>query len=317
MFLQTPSYHAATLIYVDVETISTSSIDELSQAVETANARTITFKQLISTPLVLSPVAEGLILGISGEMLASHVTAQSALDTSILEINVTWSDPETAATIANRIATEAISTFALAAGTPSHLKLIQVQPAVAPTAPITPNPPLLLGLAIFGGLLLGSALVLFRQGWTRTIYSVEQIEAATTIPILATARSGESAETDLIAGIIQTAKRFREVHSIALVSAGERPGKSVLSERLSLALGDRYTVVDSPARLGSREALESPDRVDSAVVVVCLGKDTIPGINVVLAQLELLAVPAGGIIVLTQNGSVPLGRFARSPRDDR
>ena len=297
---QSPEYRATTRIYVDVITPTDATSYGLSLANGVAQSRTITFKELVSTPLILDGVLNNLQLDITVDELASHVTAQSALDTAIVDIFVDWSEPEMATLIANEIGTEVITVLGGDENAASPLRLVQAQPARLPTAPSTPNPTLMLGFAAFGGLLLGAAFALLSQGFQRRIYSVEQL-AAFPVPVLGMVAPDQHTALRSLAGTLMSADRLKHARTVAVVSAEARPEKAEIAHNLAVSLADMaedFTIIDSPARLAQREPIENPDRIDIALVMVTLGQDSTPGITTTLDHLELLGVSVGGFVLV-------------------
>lgn len=297
---QEPEYQAVTRIYVDVETTPEASSYALSQANRLAQIRTITFKALVPSRLILDDVVTELNLDVTAEQLAPAVSAVSALDTSIIDINVVWDEPRMAAKIANSIADEMISEL----GSDQQqgataLVLEQAQPAVVPKQKATPNAVLLLGLAGFGGLLLGSAIVLIIQGYRRRIYSAQQIAPLTSAPLLGVVSPGQPNAIAHIAKTLTSAERFAGVRTIAVVSPGGHREKTDVAAQLSSSLPADFVVVDSPARLALREPVDNPASMDGALVVVTLGRDSEPDLTTTLTQLELLGVSVTGVIVTT------------------
>ena len=300
---QTPEYRASTLVYVDVEPPSGASFYALNQATRVAQNRTITFKELVATGYILNGVVQKLALDVTADDLASHVTALSALDTSIVEVTVVWSEPTMTARIANAIAAEMISQLPPQGIGPASLTLKQAQPAVVPRSPSAPNTALILGLALLGGLLLGCAIVLIRQGFVRRIYSTDQVKALSNAPILGVVTPGHTTEITNIANIAKTivsAPGFSGVRTLAVVSTRPRAEKSEVSRLLSETLSVEHSIVivDSTATLANRESVEDPGSIDVALVVVVLGQDSTPEFSKMMAQLELLGLTVGGLILM-------------------
>ena len=300
---QTPEYRASTLVYVDVEPPSGASFYALNQATRVAQNRTITFKELVTTGYILNGVVQKLALDVTADDLASHVTALSALDTSIVEVTVVWSEPTMTARIANAIAAEMISQLPPQGIGPSSLTLKQAQPAVVPRSPSAPNTALILGLALLGGLLLGCAIVLIRQGFVRRIYSTDQVKALSNAPILGVVTPGHTTEITNIANIAKTivsAPGFSGVRTLAVISTRPRAEKSEVSRLLSETLSVEHSIVivDSTATLANRESVEDPGSIDVALVVVVLGQDSTPEFSKMMAQLELLGLTVGGLILM-------------------
>lgn len=297
---QEPEYRATTKIYVEVQAPGYASPTSLSQADRAAKNRTITFKELAGTKLILGSVVDELALDVSAEELAPHVTALSALDTAIIQITVSWGEPQQAAEIANAIATRTISLLGSEDIGVSSLHLVQAQPAVVPAGPSSPNLAVILGLAGFGGLLLGVAIVLIRQGMVRRIYSLEHLESVTDYPILGhirtpSRRRAPGLDVHHLAQTLQSAGQFHGTDTYVVVSTKPTPAKSEFVHRLAAELPD-VEMVQSSARLADREPLELGSPLDPALVIVALGQDTTDEFNTMMSQLDLFGVPIAGIV---------------------
>lgn len=300
--LQAPEYTSLTRIYVDVETPSSASTYELSLANRTAQIQTITYKSLIATPLVLEGVTRNLSLGVTPTELASHVTAQSALDTSIIDITVVWPEPEMAAMIANEVAAEAISVLGDDANVSSRLTLVQAQSAVVPAALSSPNPIFLLGLAGFAGFLLGATIVVLRQGFYRRILFADQLAEFSDVPVLAVLDRNSHHEIQGVAETILSAKRFDTVRTIAVVSPLGHVEPAEITKDLSIALADSardFSVIACPAKLARQQSINNPQHLDVAFLAIARGRDTFQGVKASLDHLDLLGVNVGGMILVT------------------
>ncbi|GAA3735526.1 hypothetical protein GCM10022239_09460 [Leifsonia bigeumensis] len=139
-----------------------ASKEALQEAVTYANFRTITYKALVTTGLVLDKVIDELDLSQSADELAEHVTALSALDTTVIEIIVSWPNARGAADVANSIARHTVDELSEFGGAVS-IDLVQVSDASAAKAPAVPNPALSLGLAVFAALWLALGWLVARH----------------------------------------------------------------------------------------------------------------------------------------------------------
>src|SRR5699024_4266082 len=90
-FLQTPLYSATAKVFVSPQ--SAATVSDLVQGNAFSVQRVRTYSDLVSTPLVLSPVIRQLDLDITPELLAKRIMASAPLDTSIIAITVNDTDP--------------------------------------------------------------------------------------------------------------------------------------------------------------------------------------------------------------------------------
>lgn len=154
--IQQPSYRATALVHVEAGLPENASKVALDAAVAYAKFRTITYKALVTTGIVLDKVIDELALTDSTDELAEHVVALSELDTTAIEIIVSWPDAQGAAEIANSIARHTVDQFSESNGVVS-INLFQVSEASAAEAPTVPNAALSIGLAVFAALWLSLA----------------------------------------------------------------------------------------------------------------------------------------------------------------
>ncbi|MCC6756071.1 MAG: polysaccharide biosynthesis tyrosine autokinase [Solirubrobacterales bacterium] len=104
---QTPLYSATATLFVNP---GQSTTDSSFNAVQTGQRLATTYQQLVVTEPVLQPVIEQLQLPYSVSELKANVSASIVRDTQLLKVSVSDSSPETAALIANAVATS-FSTF--------------------------------------------------------------------------------------------------------------------------------------------------------------------------------------------------------------
>lgn len=154
--VQQPSYRATSIVQVKAGLPENASREALNAAAAYAKFRTITYKALVTTGVVLDKVIDELALPDSSDDLAEHVVALSALDTTTIEIIVSWPDAQGAAEVANSIARHAVDQFSESNGVVS-ISLSQVSKATAAEAPAIPNAALSIGLAVFAALWLSLA----------------------------------------------------------------------------------------------------------------------------------------------------------------
>lgn len=160
--IQPPSYRATAIVHVKAGMPADASTEALKEAVTYANFRTITYEALATTGLVLDKVIDELSLSQSTDELAGHVTVLSALDTTVLEIIVSWPDAQGAADVANSIARHTIDELSEPDGAVT-IELVQVTEASAAKAPAVPNPALSIGLAVFAALWLSLGWLIVRD----------------------------------------------------------------------------------------------------------------------------------------------------------
>jgi len=173
--------------------VSTSGAQDSGQLLQGSSftqQRVKSYAQLLDTPKVLSPVIQELALDVTSERLARSVTATVPLDTVLIDVAVSDSDPARAASIAGAIGKylpaavgdlESVSTDKA-----SPVKVTVVQPPTTETTPVTPRPARDLPLALLLGLALGFGLAMLRDRLDTTIKGQRDLEEVTDSTVIGT-----------------------------------------------------------------------------------------------------------------------------------
>lgn len=275
--LSTPKYDATTQIYVSVRGES-GAVGELAQGSSLARQSVATYAGIVTTESVLGPVVDTLRLKETSTQLAAQVSASAPANQSLINITVTDSDPEQAATLANAIGQSLTSVIEnqLEAGTgddtPSLVSLSTVQPALVPTVPSSPNLRLNLVLGALVGLALGVGFAVLRSTLDTRIHSADDIEQVTDAPLLGGITFDPEAKSRPL--VVQAdphsprAESFRTLRTnlqflavnngaekrgraFVVSSAGPSEGKSTTTANLAVALsetGSRVLLIDGDLR---------------------------------------------------------------------
>ncbi|MEU4361781.1 polysaccharide biosynthesis tyrosine autokinase [Promicromonospora sp. NPDC023987] len=173
-----PSYTATAKVYVSLNTGESTS--DLLQGSTYVKNLIESYAALTDMPVVLDPVADDLDPDLTGRELAKAVTADSPLNTSIIEIKVVDGAPERAAEIANAVAQQLSSTVVdLSPATPSggqSIAVTVVSPAEVPQFPSAPRTRLLTAAGGAVGLALSIAMVLLWAVLDTRIRSAKDLE---------------------------------------------------------------------------------------------------------------------------------------------
>ena len=106
-FFVKPLYKGSTSLVLSkpTSTVSTTSTDSITQSDVLLNQKLVsTYGEIIKSRAVAKEVIDELQLPLKEEQLMAKITVNSKKDTELLEISVLYSDPETAAKIANSLA---------------------------------------------------------------------------------------------------------------------------------------------------------------------------------------------------------------------
>jgi capsular exopolysaccharide synthesis family protein len=178
----TVQYMADVQQFVSFADTSDTSANALSGAQFTLQ-RVKSYTQVATSDQVLGPVVRDLRLPMTSEALAAEITASNPLDTVLIQISVTDSDPKKAALLANAVAEQFGQVVEELERPPgggdSPVKVSVTQPAAAPTMPVSPRTKLNLALGLLAGLALGAGGALLRARLDTTLKSREDVTALT------------------------------------------------------------------------------------------------------------------------------------------
>lgn len=271
--MQAPKYVASTQLYVSVRTEGAATGD-LVQGTTFARQMVSSYVDVIGKALVLEPVIEELDLDMSVSQLAPKVTASTPLNTVLVDISVTDTDPEQAAQIANAVATSFSSVVQGTLERPaeeaaSPVLITVTQPATAPTTAASPNVKMLVALGGLLGLAVGVGVAMLRTVLDTRIHTLQDLEGITERPMLGgIAYDPEAQKRPLIVHAdprspraesfrtLRTNLQFLDVEGgqriFVVSSAGPGEGKSTTTANLAIALaetGARVALIDGDLRL--------------------------------------------------------------------
>jgi polysaccharide biosynthesis transport protein len=163
---QRPVYEAGAELFVSVRSSGSSATDLLQGA--TLTQRMTSYARVASTPLVTEPVIAQLRLDMTPAELASMIQAVSPIDTVLIVVTVTDSDPDQAADIADASARQLTKVIAdlertSSTTTTSPVRVTLTQPATIPSEPISPDVRRMVSLGLLVGVTLGIVGVVLRE----------------------------------------------------------------------------------------------------------------------------------------------------------
>jgi capsular exopolysaccharide synthesis family protein len=221
---------------------------------------------------VLQPVIDELGLSDTPATLATRVTAQSPIDTVLINITVADGSPDLAASIADGIA-DSLATVVGELETPpdggrSPVQLSTVRAATVPQSPASPNLPLNVVLGLLIGVSIGVGTAILRELLDTKVRGVEDVEAVAEAPVLGVIGYDQDAPNHPL--IVQEspqsmrAEAFRRLrtnlqflavegktNAIVMTSALPAEGKSTTTINLAITLADagqRVALVDADLR---------------------------------------------------------------------
>jgi tyrosine-protein kinase len=264
-------YTATTRLFVAV---AGDSVTDMAQGSDFAEKQMSSYAVVATSPKVLDPVIAQLGLSMTPVELAQTIEANVPLDTLILEITATDTDPRRAAQVANavgselaRVAVEELSPRR----NPTALNAVQVTTVAPAEVPDKPSSPHVLQNLVLGagvGVLLGLSLAVLRQVLDTKVRKEEDVRTLTTSPILGViAYDHEVSDHPVIlreeplAALSEEIRRLRtnlqfidvvsRPKSIVISSSIPGEGKSTIAINLAVSLADtgaRVVLVDADLR---------------------------------------------------------------------
>ena len=137
-FATTPTYQSQAELFVSTPA-SALDISALATGSSFSQQRVKSYAQIIDSPLTLAPVIKQLELKITPAELASQISASAPLDTVLIALTVTDTNPDRAAAIANAVANQFGTTVGdlelHGIGVDSPVKVSTVKMAIPAEAP--------------------------------------------------------------------------------------------------------------------------------------------------------------------------------------
>jgi capsular polysaccharide biosynthesis protein/cellulose biosynthesis protein BcsQ len=274
----------ATLLVNLTETPGTIVLDD----VLLSERLTATYEELITTRPILDDVASQLPNVGTGQDLEDKISVSAVPGTQLIRIEVRDDDPESAALIANTVA----SVFSEENNrTPAGETITIIESAIPPDAREGPSLMVRTLLGLLAGASLGFLIVLGRTYLDGTVWDPDDLKGpASRLPILGILREGDlvSAETpsdspflpplsepyrvltaNVLAGLTRARGSDSGPKKVAIVSAFTGEGKTTLTARLGVSAaleGYRVTLVDFDSvnpSLHAEFGLDWPSRPDN------------------------------------------------------
>jgi len=267
-FTTTPTYESQAQIFVSTPA-STLDISALATGSSFSQQRVKSYAQIVNSPITLKPVIDRLNLDMTTEELGSMITASAPLDTVLISLTVTDTDPQRASDIANAVADQfgvTVGDLELhGIGVDSPVKVSTVKGAIPAESPASPKKAINLALGLLLGFGLGIGLASLRKLLDNTVKNEDDLQGT---PLLAAIGFDEIAdEKPLVTQIGRYAARteaFRTLRTnlqflnpdahpqvIVMTSALPNEGKTTSSINLALSLaqaGAKVVLVEADLR---------------------------------------------------------------------
>lgn len=179
-----PTYTASSTVLFSLDRGQT--VNELVQGATYAQSLVKSYTVIARSPLVLDPVIGQLDLPVDADGLARSISVEAPLDTLLMEITVTATDPGKASDIANAVARQLeTAVVQLSPGQEAALMVTTIAPASPAASPSAPNKKLDLAVGLVVGLAAGTAAVLVLELLLATTSDRASVARATSAPVLA------------------------------------------------------------------------------------------------------------------------------------
>lgn len=201
LFVTKPTYTATVKTFATYTDTSATSDNyaTLGSAASYISTQVKSYPTLIKTEAVLKPVINQLNLDTTISGLSSSITAISPENTAFINITVTSTNPQNAASIANAVAASfqnVVQTSLYVHDRQSPIKITVVQAATVPAKPSAPNVALTLIIAFILGIIVGIVSALMKNLFTRKIQDESELIAYINAPTL-----GRIPESDIVSSI--------------------------------------------------------------------------------------------------------------------
>ncbi len=182
----TPMYRSSASLFVALS--AGKSATDFNQGASFAQSQMQSYGQLAKMPVVLDPVIKELGLRTTAQKLARQVTATTPQNTTILGVTVSNPSASDAATITSAVARQLVEVIKAVSpqaidGSASVTATV-VQDAAIPQFPYSPKTKTDAIAAALAGLILGTGLAFAREASDTRVRRKEDVEAATTVPVL-------------------------------------------------------------------------------------------------------------------------------------
>jgi len=209
-FVLTPIYQASTQILVNQQ-----KEDQMmyNQSELNANLQLInTYNVIIKSPAILDLVVEELSLDMTASELNSKISVANQGDSQVVNISVQDENPQTAADIANMVA----SVFSKEIAEIMNVNNVSVlAPATVADgqSPVKPQPLLNVAIALVVGLMAGVGLAFLLEFLDNTVKTEQDIEKLLGLPVLGVISEIEDSKKASMMNMKQTRTRGETVGS--------------------------------------------------------------------------------------------------------
>lgn len=262
-----PVYESTVRFYVFAPTATGQTA---LQADELARLRIVGYARLLTSERIVEQIAKASGVDRPIDEVQDMISANGDAETLILTVNVRSTDQDEASALASSVATNfnrLVNDLEDSGSAAADTRLNVVAGPTSDDNPVAPRETLNYGLGLLIGMALGIGLVILRGRADRSLYSVEDVEAASGLRLLATVpavnrpgrmRSGVADRESIVLEALRnlrTTLRFRSdadaLRTIAVTSSSRGEGTSTVALNLAAACaeaGHRTLLVETDVR---------------------------------------------------------------------
>lgn len=255
----TEQYRATSSVFVSSDRGATTT--ELLQGSTFTQDLVQSYAQLATLPAVLTPVIHRLHLNTTPSSLAKLVSANTPLNTVIIEITVTNPSPKRAAVIADNI-TSSLATVAenlspRGADKKPSVTMTTVSSAQVPAAPFAPNKVYYVGSGILIGLVIALIFAFLRELLDTRLRTERDLANLTEIPVsgsISRHKPGKLGSPVLMRSSPHSlaAEDFRRLRTNIAFSNVDKPARSILVTSALPAEGKTTTAINLALAIAER-----------------------------------------------------------------
>jgi capsular exopolysaccharide synthesis family protein len=286
------SYETTTTVFFSLNRSQT--VGDLSQGHLYLQSLSQSYADVTTSKLVLDPVIEELGLATTAARLSRQISAEPRTNTAIVDIRVSDSTPDQAARVANAVAAELQNTVTALApkgtGSAATTTTTIISPAAPPPRASSPQVLPDLGLGLLVGLVIGLAVVIWREVVLAPVANREAAAEVTEAPVLSlvgrTPRGQRPLPTTLAPRSAQAQAYSMLRTNLQLQRPGNRPTQLVIT---SARRGEGRTTTAVNLAVAVAQAEHQVLLVDADLrrpaVATVLGLGTTDGLSTVLAGM--------------------------------
>lgn len=254
--------------------VNRTGTEQSFDAVQAAQVVARTYSSLLASPNIADLVAKRVGGGATRDSIQGAVAIEPVAETQLVRITAEDESPARAQKIANSYADVFVQRAETQLAGTTQAKVTLADEAALPDSPVRPKPTLYTLLAALVGLGLGLALAFLRDRLDTRMRTLDEIEGAFDVPVLARVPRRGKSDTSIAAfteafRLLRTNLQFSTPdgapRTIAITSADEGEGKTTCTSQLTFvtaAAGTNIVAVEADLRRPALQRFFVPDTAE-------------------------------------------------------